>query len=248
MEWSGRLGNALRHAITLDPALRLSKIETQPGSAPRACAQDSRSERLSKPLYGLIRPVAVFRLGPTAQGIGWRDTAGGLFVHYVTIEKLTAFSDRAQATGSAHRLNRRRKPSTRFCPPDVGWIGSEESLGGSGGLSLRSAGQVAGERRKRSQDADGCLAETWNDRSEINLGGTRETGATGGKSKIYHSFSIYLSRFSRSSRPSRASPKRLIRCARQPAPNPLSMFITPTPAAQEFNIVSNAASPPKLAP
>ena len=39
-----------------------------------------------------------------------------------------------------------------------------------------------------------------------------------------------------------------MRCARQPAPNPLSIFMTPTPAAQEFSMVNSAASPLKLAP
>ena len=34
----------------------------------------------------------------------------------------------------------------------------------------------------------------------------------------------------------------------RPAPNPLSMFTTATPAAQEFSIPSSAATPPKLAP
>jgi hypothetical protein len=34
----------------------------------------------------------------------------------------------------------------------------------------------------------------------------------------------------------------------RPAPNPLSMFTTATPAAQVFSIPSSAATPPKLAP
>ena len=34
----------------------------------------------------------------------------------------------------------------------------------------------------------------------------------------------------------------------RPAPNPLSMFTTATPAAQELNIPRSAATPPKLAP
>jgi len=38
------------------------------------------------------------------------------------------------------------------------------------------------------------------------------------------------------------------RCAKYPAPKPLSIFITATPAAQEFSIASSADSPPKLAP
>ena len=33
-----------------------------------------------------------------------------------------------------------------------------------------------------------------------------------------------------------------------PAPNPLSMFTTATPAAHEFSIDSSAAKPPRLAP
>ena len=37
-------------------------------------------------------------------------------------------------------------------------------------------------------------------------------------------------------------------CAKYPAPKPLSIFMTATPAAHEFNIASSAASPPKLAP
>jgi hypothetical protein len=40
----------------------------------------------------------------------------------------------------------------------------------------------------------------------------------------------------------------LIMCAVYPPPKPLSMFTTVTPGAQEFNIVSSAASPPKEAP
>jgi hypothetical protein len=40
----------------------------------------------------------------------------------------------------------------------------------------------------------------------------------------------------------------LIKLAANPAPNPLSMFTTVTPAAQEFNIPRSAASPLKLAP
>ena len=44
------------------------------------------------------------------------------------------------------------------------------------------------------------------------------------------------------------SPTILIRWAMQPAPKPLSIFITPTPAAQEFSMVNNAAKPPKCAP
>ena len=38
------------------------------------------------------------------------------------------------------------------------------------------------------------------------------------------------------------------RCAKYPAPKPLSMFMTATPAAQELSIARSAASPPKLAP
>ena len=41
---------------------------------------------------------------------------------------------------------------------------------------------------------------------------------------------------------------RFTRCAKYPAPKPLSMFMTATPAAQELSIASSAASPPKLAP
>ena len=33
-----------------------------------------------------------------------------------------------------------------------------------------------------------------------------------------------------------------------PAPNPLSILTTVTPVAQEFNMPSSAAIPPKLAP
>lgn len=40
----------------------------------------------------------------------------------------------------------------------------------------------------------------------------------------------------------------LIKLAATPAPKPLSMFTTRTPAAQEFNIANSAARPPKLAP
>ena len=40
---------------------------------------------------------------------------------------------------------------------------------------------------------------------------------------------------------------RLITLAATPAPNPLSMFTTVTPAAQELSMPSSAASPPKLA-
>ncbi len=40
----------------------------------------------------------------------------------------------------------------------------------------------------------------------------------------------------------------LITCARYPAPKPLSMLTTLTPAAQELSIESSAARPPKLAP
>lgn len=40
----------------------------------------------------------------------------------------------------------------------------------------------------------------------------------------------------------------LIILAMQPAPNPLSMFTTDTPLAQEFSMPSSAAIPPKLAP
>jgi hypothetical protein len=41
---------------------------------------------------------------------------------------------------------------------------------------------------------------------------------------------------------------RLIKLAATPAPKPLSIFTTVTPAAQELSIASRAASPPKLAP
>ena len=41
---------------------------------------------------------------------------------------------------------------------------------------------------------------------------------------------------------------RLSMDAIRPAPNPLSMFTTATPDAQEFSIPSSAATPPKLAP
>ena len=41
---------------------------------------------------------------------------------------------------------------------------------------------------------------------------------------------------------------RFTRCAKYPAPKPLSMFMTATPAAQELSIARSAASPPKLAP
>ena len=36
--------------------------------------------------------------------------------------------------------------------------------------------------------------------------------------------------------------------AAYPAPNPLSMFTTVTPAAQEFSIARSAANPPNEAP
>jgi hypothetical protein len=42
--------------------------------------------------------------------------------------------------------------------------------------------------------------------------------------------------------------KILMRCARQPALNPLLMFTTPTPEAHELSIVKRGATPPKLAP
>ena len=41
---------------------------------------------------------------------------------------------------------------------------------------------------------------------------------------------------------------RFTRCAKYPAPKPLSMFMTATPATQELSIARSAASPPKLAP
>src|SRR5262249_27464481 len=41
---------------------------------------------------------------------------------------------------------------------------------------------------------------------------------------------------------------RFISAAAKPAPNPLSMFTTVTPDAQELSIASSAAMPPKLAP
>ena len=41
---------------------------------------------------------------------------------------------------------------------------------------------------------------------------------------------------------------RLITAARYPAPKPLSMLTTETPAAQELSIASSGARPPKLAP
>ena len=40
----------------------------------------------------------------------------------------------------------------------------------------------------------------------------------------------------------------LMRLARNPAPKPLSMLTTLTPAAQEFSIASSAATPPNDAP
>ena len=40
----------------------------------------------------------------------------------------------------------------------------------------------------------------------------------------------------------------MIMPARYPAPKPLSMFTTETPAAHEFIIVSSGAMPRKLAP
>ena len=42
--------------------------------------------------------------------------------------------------------------------------------------------------------------------------------------------------------------RRLIMCARYPAPKPLSIFTTETPEAQLLSIPSSAASPPKAAP
>ena len=40
----------------------------------------------------------------------------------------------------------------------------------------------------------------------------------------------------------------LMRCARQPALNPLLMLTTPTPEAHELSMVRSGATPPKLAP
>ena len=57
--------------------------------------------------------------------------------------------------------------AANLCPPDVGRVGPEENPVGSRTLSIRSASQVAGEWRERSQDIDGCLAETGNDRSAL---------------------------------------------------------------------------------
>ena len=44
------------------------------------------------------------------------------------------------------------------------------------------------------------------------------------------------------------SPMWLMRCARNPAPKPLSMFTTETPAAHELSIASSADTPPNAAP
>ena len=41
---------------------------------------------------------------------------------------------------------------------------------------------------------------------------------------------------------------RFTRCAKYPAPKPLSMFMTAMPVAQALSIARRAASPPKLAP
>jgi len=41
---------------------------------------------------------------------------------------------------------------------------------------------------------------------------------------------------------------RTTRAAKYPAPRPLSMFITDTPEAQEFSMVSRGAMPPRFAP
>jgi hypothetical protein len=40
----------------------------------------------------------------------------------------------------------------------------------------------------------------------------------------------------------------LILCARQPAPKPLSIFITPIPGTQELSMAKSAVKPPKFAP
>ena len=66
VEWAGRLAAALRRTAILDYAFRLGKIETPPRSAPRTRTQDSRPERLSQPLYNLVRLIAVFCLSPVA--------------------------------------------------------------------------------------------------------------------------------------------------------------------------------------
>ena len=45
-----------------------------------------------------------------------------------------------------------------------------------------------------------------------------------------------------------SSQVRLMIAAAMPAPNPLSMLTTLTPAAQEFSMASNAAMPPRFTP
>lgn len=40
----------------------------------------------------------------------------------------------------------------------------------------------------------------------------------------------------------------LILCARQPAPKPLSMFMTAMPGTQELSIAKSAVRPPRLVP
>src|SRR4029077_3005177 len=101
-------------------------------------------ESLPQPLCDLVRLVAVFCLGPAAQGAEQRNPAGSLLIHHVAVEKFTPVSDHADTTGAACRLDRRRPPSTNFGRADVARAGPEEDRLGSRPLSFRGASQVAG--------------------------------------------------------------------------------------------------------
>jgi len=136
VEELGRLGAALRRVIVMYPVCRLGKIEAPSCPAPGTGTEDSQPERLPQSLYSLVRLIGVCCLSPVAQGAGRRDPAGSLLLHHIAIEKFTPFSNRAQTPGTSFRFDRRRRPSTRRCPVDVGRVGSEENPVGSRDLSI----------------------------------------------------------------------------------------------------------------
>jgi hypothetical protein len=136
MEWPGRLRTGLRRAAALRPAYRLGKIEAPQSPTPRTRIEDSRSKSISQSLYHLIRLIAVFRFGPAAQGTERRNLARSLLIHYIAVEEFASLSDRADPIGAARRLDRRRRPSTGLCPPDMGRIGSEKNPVGGRALSI----------------------------------------------------------------------------------------------------------------
>src|SRR5205823_1463494 len=146
------------------------------------------------------------------QRTGRGNPTGSLFIYYIAFKKFASFSDHPYRAGTSRRLDRWHRPSTGLGLPDMGRIGPEKNPVRYRPVSIRSPCQVAGQRRERSQDTDGGLAETGHRGSEMKgYTGQRDTGIN----ELFHYPAIPLPR----------CPSRLIRWARQPAPNPLSMFI-----------------------